>query len=80
MDAPRRVFSPVRRMIYAVEHSTDLDRLVLDIATDGSITPCEALSQGPGLRPGQVTAPANLRSCPRLGSLQLLDGAAIRHE
>ena len=44
-------FSPVRSMAYAVEPTrvaqrTDMDRLVLDIATDGSITPCEALNQG----------------------------------
>lgn len=44
-------FSPVRSMAYLVEptrvaHRTDMDRLVLDIATDGSITPCEALDQG----------------------------------
>ncbi len=44
-------FSPVRRVNFAVEsarvgHRTDLDRLLLDIETDGSISPAEALRQG----------------------------------
>jgi DNA-directed RNA polymerase subunit alpha len=43
------VFSPVRRVAFSVEptrvdQSTDFDRLVLDIETDGSISPREALS------------------------------------
>ncbi len=43
------VFSPVRRVSFSVEptrveQSTDFDRLVLDIETDGSISPREALS------------------------------------
>lgn len=60
-------FSPVRRVAYAVEPTrvdqrTDLDRLVLDIATDGSITPCEALSQGAGLLRAQLDPFAGGRS------------------
>ena len=44
------IFSPVRRVAFIVEptrveQSTDFDRLVLDIETDGSITP----ARGPGL-------------------------------
>ena len=43
------IFSPVRRVSLAVEPtrvemSTDYDRLILDIETDGSITPCDALA------------------------------------
>src|SRR5919107_536171 len=43
------IFSPVRRVAFTVEptrveHSTEYDRLVLDIETDGSITPREALA------------------------------------
>ena len=43
------IFSPVRRVAFTieptrVEQSTDFDRLVLDIETDGSITPREALA------------------------------------
>jgi DNA-directed RNA polymerase subunit alpha len=50
------IFSPVRRVAYdvestSVEQSTEYDRLVLDIQTDGSITPQEALaSAGDTLR------------------------------
>ncbi|WP_419918654.1 DNA-directed RNA polymerase subunit alpha [Candidatus Poriferisocius sp.] len=53
MDA---IFSPVRRVAYTVEptrveQSTEFDRLVLDIETDGSITPRDALaSAGATLR------------------------------
>jgi DNA-directed RNA polymerase subunit alpha len=50
------IFSPVRRVTFEVEptrveQSTNFDRLVLDITTDGSITPSEALaSAGATLR------------------------------
>jgi DNA-directed RNA polymerase subunit alpha len=50
------IFSPVRRVAFSVEpvrveQSTDFDRLVLDIETDGSISPREALaSAGDTLR------------------------------
>src|SRR5579875_1196850 len=50
------IFSPVRRVAFAVEptrveQSTDYDRLVLDIETDGSISPRSALaSAGQTLR------------------------------
>ena len=50
------IFSPVRRVTFTVEptrveQSTDFDKLILDIETDGSITPREALaSAGSTLR------------------------------
>jgi DNA-directed RNA polymerase subunit alpha len=50
------IFSPVRRVTFdieptRVEQSTNFDRLILDIETDGSITPREALaSAGDTLR------------------------------
>jgi DNA-directed RNA polymerase subunit alpha len=50
------IFSPVRRVTFdieptRVEQSTNYDRLVMDIETDGSITPAEALaSAGATLR------------------------------
>jgi DNA-directed RNA polymerase subunit alpha len=50
------IFSPVRRVTFEVEptrveQSTNYDRLVLDVTTDGSITPSEALaSAGATLR------------------------------
>ena len=50
------IYSPVRRVAFnveatRVEQSTDFDRLVLDVETDGSITPSEAVaSAGATLR------------------------------
>jgi DNA-directed RNA polymerase subunit alpha len=43
------IFSPVRRVTYGVENTrveqmTDRDRLILDVETDGSITPREAVA------------------------------------
>jgi DNA-directed RNA polymerase subunit alpha len=47
------IFSPVRRVMFEieptrVEQSTNYERLVLDIETDGSITPREALASAGG--------------------------------
>jgi DNA-directed RNA polymerase subunit alpha len=47
------IFSPVRKVSYAVENTrveqmTDRDRLILDVETDGSITPREALASAGG--------------------------------
>lgn len=44
------IFTPVKRVNYRVEHvrvgsRTDLDRLILDIVTDGTISPNDALSK-----------------------------------
>src|SRR5690606_12615863 len=45
------IFTPIRRVNYTVENMrvgqvTDYDRLILDVWTDGSITPEEAVSLG----------------------------------
>jgi DNA-directed RNA polymerase subunit alpha len=47
------IFSPVRRVSYAVENTrveqmTDRDKLILDVETNGSITPREALASAGG--------------------------------
>jgi DNA-directed RNA polymerase subunit alpha len=47
------IFSPVRRVSYSVENTrveqmTDRDRLILDVESDGSITPREALASAGG--------------------------------
>src|SRR5712692_7539818 len=47
------IFSPVRRVSYAVENTrveqmTDRDRLILDVETDGSITPREGVASAGG--------------------------------
>lgn len=50
MIAIDALFTPVQRVRYTVENTrvgqmTDLDKLILDVETDGSITPSEAVSQ-----------------------------------
>jgi DNA-directed RNA polymerase subunit alpha len=45
------IFSPVRRVTYSVEATrveqmTDRDRLILDVVTDGSVSPREAVASG----------------------------------
>lgn len=69
MIAVDAIYSPVQRVRYTVENTrvgqvTDLDRLVIEVETDGTITPADALSQGSevlvrhfGVLSG-VTAPA----------------------
>jgi DNA-directed RNA polymerase subunit alpha len=47
------IFSPVRKVSYSVENTrveqmTDRDRLVLDVETDGSVTPREAVASAGG--------------------------------
>ena len=47
------IYSPVRRVSYSVENTrveqmTDRDRLILDVETDGSITPREAVASAGG--------------------------------
>ncbi len=54
------VFTPVKKVNFWVEgarvgHSTDYDRLILEIWTDGSITPQLALSQAAGILKGHLS-------------------------
>ncbi len=47
------IFSPVRKVAYRVESTqvgqrTDFDKLILDVETDGSITPAEGISSAGG--------------------------------
>lgn len=55
------VFSPVRRVRYSVENTrvgqvTNLDKLVLNVETDGSISPREAFEEAAALLVNQYTA------------------------
>lgn len=55
------VFSPVRRVRYSVESTrvgqvTNLDKLVLNVETDGSISPREAFEEAAALLVNQYTA------------------------
>src|SRR5271163_2742931 len=64
------IFSPVRRVTFAVEpvrveQSTDFDRLVLDIETDGSISPREALASAGDTLRTLVALVADLEESPQ---------------
>jgi DNA-directed RNA polymerase subunit alpha len=64
------IFSPVRRVTFEVEpvrveQSTDFDRLVLDIETDGSLTPREALASAGDTLRTLVGLVANLEESPQ---------------
>jgi DNA-directed RNA polymerase subunit alpha len=64
------IFSPVRRVTFEVEpvrveQSTDFDRLVLDIETDGSLTPRQALASAGDTLRTLVGLVADLEESPR---------------
>jgi DNA-directed RNA polymerase subunit alpha len=64
------IFSPVRRVTFdiesvRVEQSTDFDRLVLEIETDGTITPREALASAGDTLRTLVSLVADLEEAPR---------------
>jgi DNA-directed RNA polymerase subunit alpha len=64
------IFSPVRRVMFEieptrVEQSTNYERLVLDITTDGSITPREALASAGATLRSLVDLVANLSDEPQ---------------
>ena len=61
MIAVDAVFSPVLRVRYKVEntrvgHATDLDKLLLTVDTDGSITPRDAFEEAAAILVNQYTA------------------------
>ena len=60
-------FSPVRRVSYAVENArveqrTDLDKLVLDIETNGAIDPEEAVRRAANILQNQISIFVELKS------------------
>jgi DNA-directed RNA polymerase subunit alpha len=64
------IFSPVRRVAYTVEptrveQATNYDRLTLDIETDGSISPREALASAGATLRSLVTLVAEMSDAPR---------------
>ena len=70
------LFSPVRRVAFTVEptrveQSTNFDRLVLDIETDGSISPKEALASAGATLRELVSLVADMSESPR--GLQLAE-------
>ena len=75
MIALDAVFSPVLRVRYKVENTrvgqnTDLDRLILTVETDGTITPTEAFEEASAILVNQYTALAgstSVEAAPALG-------------
>jgi DNA-directed RNA polymerase subunit alpha len=64
------IFSPVRRVTFSVEptrveQSTNFDRLVLDIETDGSITPRDALASAGATLRNLIDLVANMSENPQ---------------
>jgi DNA-directed RNA polymerase subunit alpha len=74
------IFSPVRRVTFnveptRVEQSTNYDRLVLDIETDGSISPRDALASAGATLRSLVDLVANMSETPQGLELGELAGA-----
>jgi DNA-directed RNA polymerase subunit alpha len=68
------IFSPVLRVRYKVENTrvgqaTDLDRLLLSVETDGSITPQEAFEESAAILVNQYTALAGKTRLPVVEAL-----------
>lgn len=62
-------FSPIRRVSYAVESArveqrTDLDKLIVDIETNGSLDPEEAIRRAAGILMDQLNVFAELEGTP----------------
>ncbi|HUJ67054.1 MAG TPA: DNA-directed RNA polymerase subunit alpha, partial [Acidimicrobiales bacterium] len=73
------IFSPIRVTAFTVEptrveQSTNYDRLVLDITTDGSISPREALASAGDTLRSLVSLVADMSESPQ--GLELVDGVA----
>jgi DNA-directed RNA polymerase subunit alpha len=76
------IFTPVRRVNYSVESTrvgarTDLDRLVLEVNTDGTIKPTEALAEAANLLIQQFTIIADLTRVGRPGEKPTLGAGAV---
>jgi DNA-directed RNA polymerase subunit alpha len=76
------IFSPVHRVTFdiepvRVEQSTNYDRLVLDIETDGTITPREALASAGDTLRNLVSLVADLEEAPQ--GLELGDTGTTTH-
>jgi DNA-directed RNA polymerase subunit alpha len=78
-------FSPVRRVSYAVENArveqrTDLDKLVMEIETNGSIAPEEAIRQSVRILVEQLAFFAQIDPSPIDGMSQPIAKAGTTHE
>ena len=76
------IFSPVRKVSYSVENTrveqmTDRDRLILDVETDGSITPREAVASAGSTLQELVNLFGELAETPGLAVGPAQDEAAV---
>ncbi len=76
------IFSPIRRVNYYVENTrvgerTDLDSLIIEIDTDGTISPMDALVQAAGLLIDQFSVFTDLQQAPRRAERGSLGAGAI---
>src|SRR5207247_8351382 len=74
------IFSPVRRVAYDVEAArvgqrTDYDKLRLDVTTDGSLSPKDAIAQASELLIKQLEIFSDLDRIAGLGEAAATDGA-----
>src|SRR3954451_23622211 len=74
------IFSPVRRVTYDVEAArvgqrTDYDKLTLDVATDGSLSPKDAIAQASEILIKQLAIFTDLDKIEGFGEAAAADGA-----
>jgi DNA-directed RNA polymerase subunit alpha len=79
------IFSPVRRVSYAVEAArvgqrTDYDKLTLDITTDGSVDPKDSLAEAAEILIRQLAIFTDLEKIEGFGEAAAVDGAATTPE
>ena len=79
------LFTPVLRVRYRVENTrvgqaTDLDKLLLSITTDGSITPREAFEEAAAILVNQYTALAGQTRVESAGTLTAAEGGSQADE
>ncbi len=77
------IFSPVRNVTYAVENTrvgqrTDYEKLILEIWTDGSITPDDALSQAAKIMRDHIQLFINLDQSADEEEPQIIDEEVLR--
>ena len=79
------IFSPVRRVAYAVEQArvgqrTDFDKLTLDITTDGSVEPKEALGEAAEILIRQLAIFTDIERMEGFGEAAAVSGEGIGPE
>src|ERR1700746_196707 len=79
------IFSPVRRVAYQVESArvgqrTDYDKLTLDITTDGSVDPKDALGEAAEIFTRQLAIFTDLDRIEGFGEAAAVDGGAATPE